>query len=67
MELREIREEKEKIHKELNANNNSLKDALAKAMQSEKERAVPKKEVEEVEEKVKEVPEKVLRELVDEE
>lgn len=67
VELREIREEKEKIHKELNANNNSLKDALAKAMQSEKERAVPKKEVEAVEEKVKEVPEKVLRELVDEE
>lgn len=74
VELSEVRKEVEKKKEELNSNNTSLKDALMKAMQSENNR----REVEEVKKdsnpidnshknEVKEVPEKVLRDLVDEE
>lgn len=72
--ISKVREEAKKAKQELSANNTSLKDALAKAMQEEKvrkETLIIEKEVKvpviEIEEGMKEVPEKVLRNLVDEE
>ena len=74
MNISKVREEAKKAKQELSANNTSLKDALAKAMQEEKvrkETLIIEKEVKvpviEIEEGMKEVPEKVLRNLVDEE
>ena len=85
IELKEIREEKEKIEKEFKENNTSLKDALAIALKDQKRRidlsnkedkedkeeTELKKEIKEEEntkkDKLEEVPEKVLRDLIDEE
>ncbi len=83
VELREVREEKERAKKELNANNTSLKDALAKAMKKEEDKDFVKKDMKNKSsfendidleskninnlEEIKEIPEKVLRDLVDEE
>ncbi|MEN9338621.1 MAG: hypothetical protein RI945_346 [Candidatus Parcubacteria bacterium] len=86
VDLKDVRDDVEKKKSELNQNNTSLKDALAKAMQGEKSKIEIKpkekpvqnthkdssintneKVKEEVKGSLKEVPEKVLRDLVDEE
>ncbi|MEA4910557.1 hypothetical protein SDC9_07959 [bioreactor metagenome] len=72
--ISKIREGAEKAKEELKSNHTSLKDALEKAMKDEqvrRETVIIEKEVKvqdiPKEDKMKEVPEKVLRNLVDEE
>lgn len=78
IELEDVRKEIEKKKEELNSNNTSLKEALMKAMQTERVQSKEdpmtttfskKEEINNTpkDNSLKEVPEKVLRELVDEE